>query len=143
MSDSFGEPSNSQQPAFQLRDYQKKGIEKCIDAFKAGVNRIGVSAPTGSGKTAMFAFLINQIMEQSGKSSMRGSRVLIVVPSTLVAEQIKTYLKIHCGHLGQIGMEQGGTRSCYVDKMSVPHPYLYKSAWILTRQCSCDMADPH
>jgi superfamily II DNA or RNA helicase len=36
-----------------LRSYQVDVIEECIKALDRGVERIGVSSPTGSGKTVM------------------------------------------------------------------------------------------
>jgi hypothetical protein len=36
-----------------LRPYQVEVIHACMSALKRGVNRIGVSSPTGSGKTVM------------------------------------------------------------------------------------------
>jgi len=33
------------------RPYQKDSLDACLDALSRGVNRIGVSLPTGSGKT--------------------------------------------------------------------------------------------
>ncbi len=39
-------------PAY-LRPYQVEAIESCMDALSRGVRRMGVSSPTGSGKTVM------------------------------------------------------------------------------------------
>lgn len=36
-----------------LRPYQVEVIHACMSALEGGVNRIGVSSPTGSGKTVM------------------------------------------------------------------------------------------
>lgn len=36
-----------------LRPYQLDAIEACLDALKDGKTRIGVSSPTGSGKTTI------------------------------------------------------------------------------------------
>lgn len=36
-----------------LRPYQVEVIEACVDALDRGLQRIGVSSPTGSGKTVM------------------------------------------------------------------------------------------
>jgi hypothetical protein len=38
---------------YQLRPYQMEAIEACVSALDRGVLRIGVSSPTGSGKTVM------------------------------------------------------------------------------------------
>jgi len=36
-----------------LRDYQEECVEACLAALREGTSRIGVSSPTGSGKTTM------------------------------------------------------------------------------------------
>jgi ATP-dependent helicase IRC3 len=44
----------SSPPSFsQLRPYQREAIDACMSALNRGVGRIGVSSPTGSGKTVM------------------------------------------------------------------------------------------
>lgn len=44
-----------------LRPYQHAAIAACLDALSSGLNRIGVSSPTGSGKTTMFMSLIPRV----------------------------------------------------------------------------------
>lgn len=39
-----------------LRPYQEACIESCLEAINAGHSRIGVSSPTGSGKTTVGLF---------------------------------------------------------------------------------------
>ncbi|KLT45993.1 P-loop containing nucleoside triphosphate hydrolase protein [Cutaneotrichosporon oleaginosum] len=41
-----------------LRPYQTEAIDACLSALARGCRRIGVSSPTGSGKTTMFMHLI-------------------------------------------------------------------------------------
>ena len=48
---------------FFLRPYQEAAIEACLDALSQGISRMGVSSPTGSGKTTMFMKLIPRIVE--------------------------------------------------------------------------------
>ncbi len=38
---------------YQLRPYQIEVIDACMSALDRGVRRMGVSSPTGSGKTVM------------------------------------------------------------------------------------------
>ncbi|KAA1097080.1 hypothetical protein PGTUg99_000555 [Puccinia graminis f. sp. tritici] len=38
------------------RPYQQDSLDACLDALSRGVSRIGVSLPTGSGKTVGFSF---------------------------------------------------------------------------------------
>lgn len=109
--------SSSHQP-FKLREYQQQGIKKCLDGFNSGLTRIGVSAPTGSGKTAMFAYLIPRVLEEDVQGPWKGnSRVLIIVDGVTLANQVRDYIKQHCHNLGQVGMEQGGARVSPFDKM--------------------------
>ena len=37
-----------------LRDYQEECVQACLSTIKGGITRIGVSSPTGSGKTTIF-----------------------------------------------------------------------------------------
>lgn len=49
------------QGGITLRPYQERAIQACVDALENGQTRIGVSSPTGSGKTTMFMRLIPRI----------------------------------------------------------------------------------
>jgi hypothetical protein len=42
-----------ERPHISLRPYQVEAIESCVNALDRGLQRIGVSPPTGSGKTVM------------------------------------------------------------------------------------------
>lgn len=48
-------------PTQTLRPYQTEAIDACLSALARGRRRIGVSSPTGSGKTTMFMNLIPRI----------------------------------------------------------------------------------
>lgn len=65
-----------------LRPYQEEAITACVKALEGGKNRIGVSSPTGSGKTTMFMNLIPRIPPRNG-----GKQVLILVGSVELAHQ--------------------------------------------------------
>ncbi|KAF5385447.1 hypothetical protein D9757_005321 [Collybiopsis confluens] len=66
-----------------LRPYQEFCIQACEDALKAGSSRIGVSLPTGSGKTTCFISLLSRIPPPSKTAS----RALIIVNSIELARQ--------------------------------------------------------
>lgn len=79
--------------SIQLRPYQERAVSECLSAIASGITRIGVSSPTGSGKTTMFVELIarlppiNHPPPSSGGPSRQGTRVLIVVNSIELALQ--------------------------------------------------------
>lgn len=66
-----------------LRPYQQACLEACQAALKAGTTRIGVSLPTGAGKTTVFTSLLSRIVPQSPAAS----RSLIIVNSIELARQ--------------------------------------------------------
>lgn len=70
-------------PAFSLRPYQEECIADCLAALSSGITRIGVSSPTGSGKTTIFTHLIDRIAPRPDG----GDRVLIIVNSIELALQ--------------------------------------------------------
>ncbi|KAL0951262.1 hypothetical protein HGRIS_007976 [Hohenbuehelia grisea] len=66
-----------------LRPYQKQCLDACMKALNRGHTRIGVSLPTGSGKTTVFITLLSCIVP----SSPQANRALIVVNSVELARQ--------------------------------------------------------
>ena len=86
--------SPSSSSAIVLRPYQESAIDACLSAIAAGKSRIGVSSPTGSGKTTMFMSLIPRFPDPAPRSRAQrrlddGGRkgVLIVVSSVELALQ--------------------------------------------------------
>ena len=70
----------------KLRPYQEECVQTCLDAIAAGTLRLGVSSPTGTGKTTMFTELLRRIPERNP-----GARqVLILVNSVALALQACT-----------------------------------------------------
>lgn len=59
---------------FKLRDYQQKCIESCLEALENDRRRIGVSLPTGAGKTVVFSHLIDPVKPKNG----HGNKVMIL-----------------------------------------------------------------
>ncbi|KAF8306196.1 P-loop containing nucleoside triphosphate hydrolase protein [Clavulina sp. PMI_390] len=72
-------------PAITLRPYQEACINSCLEALGAGHSRIGVSSPTGSGKTTMFVSLIERLGPRNGNDD--ASRSLIIVNSVELVRQ--------------------------------------------------------
>jgi len=68
-----------------LRPYQQQSLDACIDALEAGHSRLGVSLPTGSGKTTVFVFLLSRI--SSPPTNENATRSLIIVNSIELARQ--------------------------------------------------------
>lgn len=71
-----------------LRPYQ----QECLDAVRAaldrGVSRIGVSSPTGSGKTTIFG----ELLERIEAPSPRQHQVIILVSSIQLAQQTAAHV---------------------------------------------------
>ena len=55
-----------------LRDYQTGVVESVRAAYREGAARVLMVAPTGSGKTIMFAFLIASAMARGKRSAQNG-----------------------------------------------------------------------
>lgn len=68
-----------------LRPYQEACLDACTAALEAGVSRIGVSLPTGSGKTTVFISLLSRILPPA--ESPKAKRSLIIVNSIELARQ--------------------------------------------------------
>lgn len=79
------------QTALQLRDYQEHCIDACMSALSRGVTRIGVSMPTGSGKTTVFVSLLHKVM--AAKERPHAKRSLIIVNSIELALQAANQVK--------------------------------------------------
>ena len=69
---------------FVLRPYQQSCLDACHAALRAGITRIGVSLPTGAGKTTIFTTLLSQI---PSPEPPRASGSLIIVNSVELARQ--------------------------------------------------------
>ena len=93
----------------QLRDYQTDGIQAVLKALDDGLGCIGVSAPTGSGKTTMFTMLI-PLIPLRGNANM----VLIIVHNITLAKQAEDSIREHLPSFYSVGIEQGSR---------VPHRY--------------------
>jgi ATP-dependent helicase IRC3 len=75
------EDDDTEEPGFKLRGYQEAAVQACLDAIKDGWTRVGVSSPTGSGKTLMFASLLPHFIKRTKTGRLGKGKVLIVVGS--------------------------------------------------------------
>jgi ATP-dependent helicase IRC3 len=71
--------------ALKLRPYQETCLESCLDALKEGSTKIGVSLPTGAGKTVVFVSLLERLQGLSRSSG--ATRSLVIVNSVELARQ--------------------------------------------------------
>ncbi|EMD42116.1 hypothetical protein CERSUDRAFT_147660 [Gelatoporia subvermispora B] len=90
--------------AVTLRPYQENCIETCLDALREGSTRIGVSLPTGSGKTTVFISLLSRI--DPPKKSPRANQALIIVNSIELALQAAAQTEKLCPEWS-VEIEQG------------------------------------
>ncbi|KAJ7786259.1 P-loop containing nucleoside triphosphate hydrolase protein, partial [Mycena metata] len=72
-------------PDVVLRPYQEQCLLACTEALESGASRIGVSLPTGSGKTTVFISLLSRI--NPPPSNLGASKSLIIVNSIELARQ--------------------------------------------------------
>ncbi|KIK05463.1 hypothetical protein K443DRAFT_675026 [Laccaria amethystina LaAM-08-1] len=68
-----------------LRPYQEQCLDTCLEALASGVSRIGVSLPTGSGKTTVFVSLLSRLVPSAWNPV--ATRSLIIVNSVELARQ--------------------------------------------------------
>ena len=71
--------------ALKLRPYQETCLESCLDALQQGSTKIGVSLPTGAGKTVVFVSLLERLQGFPGNS--QATRSLVIVNSIELARQ--------------------------------------------------------
>jgi hypothetical protein len=91
----------------QPRLYQRTAIKAVNDAFESGVSRVGVSAPTGSGKTFIFAHVISQLLERYSNG-----KVMVLVYSQEQANQAEDKIDSVCGKGNiKVGHERASSRA--------------------------------
>ncbi|KAL4069656.1 DEAD-box family helicase [Scleroderma yunnanense] len=81
----FGKTRNAATSPIVLRPYQEACIQACQTALAAGTQRIGVSMPTGAGKTTVFITLLSRLSPPA--QSPLASKSLIIVNSIELARQ--------------------------------------------------------
>ena len=85
-----------------LRPYQEDCVRSCLEALARGCTRIGVSSPTGSGKTNMFTSLLSRIQPMNE----RATQSLILVNAIGLAQQAADRARDMFPHLA-VEIEQG------------------------------------
>jgi len=70
---------------FILRPYQEICLKACLDAHTSGASRIGVSLPTGAGKTAVFISLLSSLEPRNARPG--ATKSLVIVNSIELAKQ--------------------------------------------------------
>ena len=95
--------------SIQLRPYQRECIEASLTAFKKGIKRQVVSLPVGSGKTVVFANLINQL-----PNTGEASKVLVMAHREELLNQAFRQISHFCPDL-RVAFEQGSRNANVVD----------------------------
>jgi len=90
--------------ALKLRPYQETCLESCLDALKDGSTRIGVSLPTGAGKTVVFVSLLERLQALPGNS--QATRSLVIVNNLELVRQAADQARKLFPHW-TVGVEQG------------------------------------
>ena len=73
-----------------LREYQQAAVDAHQTARNNGVHRIGLSAPTGAGKTVVFAAIIHRELGNRKKGELENrnrGKALVIVNSEELADQ--------------------------------------------------------
>ena len=89
---------------FILRPYQEICLKACLDAHTSGASRIGVSLPTGAGKTAVFISLLSSLEPRNGR--LDAIKSLVIVNSIELAKQAAAQAK-HLRPDWVVEIEQG------------------------------------
>jgi superfamily II DNA or RNA helicase len=98
----------------KLRTYQQEAVDAVLTAIEEeGLTRIGVSAPTGGGKTTIFATIIREILKDQRKG-----KVLVLVGSEEQAIQAKIKIEdVHGRYRPLIGHERNTQRATRRDEV--------------------------
>jgi superfamily II DNA or RNA helicase len=91
-----------------LRDYQEHALQAILDAWASGIEAPAVVAPTGAGKTVMFAELTRRLREL-------GERVVILVHRDELARQTRGKL-VNMG----VAADDVGTVKAELDEVDKP-----------------------
>lgn len=94
-----------QSSQLSLRPYQEHCLKACLDAHCSGASRIGVSMPTGAGKTAVFISLLSRLEPRKGHPD--ATKSLVIVNSIELAKQAAVQAKLQRPDW-TVEIEQGG-----------------------------------
>ncbi|ORZ33368.1 P-loop containing nucleoside triphosphate hydrolase protein [Catenaria anguillulae PL171] len=90
----------------KLRPYQEECIAKCIEALtERGVKKQAVSLPVGSGKTVVFANLLQKVPDPKPGAS----KVLVLAHRKELLDQARNQIRRAAPHL-RVGMDGGGEK---------------------------------
>jgi superfamily II DNA or RNA helicase len=84
-----------------LRSYQQKAYDAFWTAMRSGTRRIGLSAPTGAGKTVVFTAIAKKILIEDSKA-----KVLLIVNSEELAIQAEASISRAFNDMISIGHER-------------------------------------
>jgi ATP-dependent helicase IRC3 len=99
------EARHTEEKSIQLRPYQETCLKSCLSALSSpDLSRIGVSLPTGAGKTTVFVSLISKL--EPPREYPHASRALIIVNSVELARQAAAQVEAICPGL-TVEIDQG------------------------------------
>jgi superfamily II DNA or RNA helicase len=102
----FGPPTPESDPPIKLRTYQEAAVGAFFAAYAAGMRRIGLSAPTGAGKTLVFSTIIRKVLEEC-----RYGKVLVLVNNEELANQAAAKIRHVFDNMVSIGHERNVHRA--------------------------------
>jgi superfamily II DNA or RNA helicase len=102
--------------AVVLRPYQESALDACTDALTEGAERLGVSLPTGSGKTTVFLELLARIAPPVDRPT--ATRALVVVNAIELARQAAAQAQRMFPHWS-VEIEQGANKASGLADMCV------------------------
>lgn len=88
----------------ELRPYQREAIESLVAGWGAGARRLAVVLPTGSGKTIVFAHLIQRMRAEAGIA-----RALVLAHREELLDQAADKIRAVAPHL-KVGIVKGNRR---------------------------------
>jgi len=93
-------PALNRRPSstLELRSYQEACLAACLEALESGVRRVGISLPTGSGKTAVFTTLLSRLEtmhhQQPNSSLVIVNSVELALQTASLARRIRPDWKV-------------------------------------------------
>lgn len=101
--------------SLSLRPYQEACVQAVLDHLRAqpAIRRLGVSSPTGSGKTVMFTALIQRLHQENPRD-----RYLILTPSIQIAKQTHRRISELLPQMF-VELEQGKSKACGFAQVTV------------------------
>jgi ATP-dependent helicase IRC3 len=98
------DPSTSKS-VLKLRTYQEDAVHAVLQALKDGLTRVGVSAPTASGKTVIFMALMPLVPVPKHREN--AEKILILTNSVTLCHQTRKEVLKTYGKKYNVGLQQG------------------------------------